>query len=51
MKEQQAAQILQEIAEQEVPASLDLWPAIRARVQPRQRSSRWAQLMPATRLG
>ena len=51
MKEQQTVQILQEIAEQEVPASLDLWPAIRARVQPRRRSSRWAQLMPTTRLG
>ena len=51
MKEQQATQILQELAEQEVPASLDLWPAIRARVQPQRRSSRWAQLMPATRLG
>jgi hypothetical protein len=51
MKEQQVTQILQEIAEQEVPASLDLWPAIQARVQPRRRSSRWAQLMPATRLG
>lgn len=51
MKEQQATQILQEIAEQEVPASLDLWPAIRARVQPQRRSSRWAQLMPNTRLG
>jgi len=51
MKEQQVTQILQEIAEQEVPASLDLWPAIRARVQPRRRSPRWAQLMPNTRLG
>ena len=51
MKEQQTVQILQEIAEQEVPASVDLWPAIRARVQPRRRSSRWAQLMPNTRLG
>ncbi len=51
MKEQQTVQILQEIAEQEIPASLDLWPAIRARVQPQRRSSRWTQLMPATRLG
>jgi len=51
MKEQQTVQILQEIAEQEVPASLDLWPAIRARVQPQRHSFRWAQLMPATRLG
>jgi hypothetical protein len=51
MKKQQVTQILQEIAEQEVPANLDLWPAIRARVQPQRRSSRWAQLMPNTRLG
>ena len=51
MKEQQATRILHEIAEQDVPASLDLWPAIRAQVQPRRRSSRWAQLMPNTRLG
>jgi hypothetical protein len=51
MKEQQVTQILQEIAEQEVPDNVDLWPAIRARVQPRRRSPRWAQLMPATRLG
>ncbi len=50
MKEQQATQILQELAEQEVPASLDLWPAIQAQLQPR-RSSRWAQVLPATRLG
>jgi len=51
MKEQQVAQILQELAEQEVPASLDLWPAIQARLQPQRRASRWARLMPATRLG
>jgi hypothetical protein len=51
MKEQQVAQVLQEIAEQEVSDSLDLWPAIRARVQPRRRPSRWGRLMPTTRLG
>lgn len=51
MKEQQVTQILQEIAEQEVPDNVDLWPAIRTRVQPRRRSPHWAQLMPATRLG
>jgi len=51
MKEQQVTQILQEIAEQEVPDNVDLWPAIQARVQPRRRSPRWAQLMPNTRLG
>ena len=50
MKEQQMTRILQEIADQKVPTSLDLWPAIRARVQPRQRSSRRVQWMPATRL-
>ncbi len=51
MKEQQAAQILQEIAEQEVADNVDLWPAIRARVQPQRHLSRWMQLIPATRLG
>ena len=51
MKEQQVAQILQEIAEQEVPANLDLWPAIQARLQSQERPSRWSQVMPASRLG
>jgi hypothetical protein len=51
MKEQQVTQVLQELAEQEVPASLDLWPAIQARLQPRRGASRWARWMPATRLG
>lgn len=51
MKGQQVAQILHELAEQEVPASLDLWPAIQARLQPQRRASRWARFMPATRLG
>jgi hypothetical protein len=51
MKEQQVTQILQELAEQEVPASLDLWPAIQARLQPNQRPPRWARIIPATRLG
>lgn len=51
MKEQQVAQILQELAEQEMLASLDLWPAIRARLQPQRHPSRWARVMPATRLG
>lgn len=51
MKKQQVTQILQEIVEQEVPDNVDLWPAIRARVKPRRRSSRWVQWMPATRLG
>ena len=51
MKEQQAAQILQEFAEQEVPASLDLWPAIQARLQPQRHPSWWTRIVPATRLG
>jgi hypothetical protein len=51
MKEQQVTQVLQELAEQEVPASLDLWPAIQARLQTQRRASRWALWMPATRLG
>ena len=48
MKEQRVAQILEGIAEDAVPATLDLWPAIRAQVQPRRRSSRWARIVLAT---
>ena len=51
MKEQQVTQILQELAEQEVPTNLDLWPAIQTRLQTQRQASRWARLMPATRLG
>lgn len=51
MTEQQVTHILEEIAEQAVPAHLDLWPSIRARLQPEQRPSRWAHALPATRLG
>jgi len=51
MKEQQVTQILQEIAEQEVSDSLNLWPAIRAQAQSQRRPSRWARVVPATRLG
>ena len=51
MKEQRVVQILQGIAEDEVPATLDLWPAVRAQVQPQRRPSRWGRLMPTTRLG
>lgn len=51
MKEQQVVRTLQEIAEREVADSVDLWPAIQARLQPRRRRARWAQLRPATRLG
>ncbi len=48
MKEQRLTRILHELAEQEVPADLDLWPAIRAQIQPQARRLR---LRPATRLG
>ena len=51
MKEQRVTQILEGIAEDEVPATLDLWPAIRAQVQPQRHPSRWARVVPATRLG
>jgi hypothetical protein len=51
MKKQQVTQILQETAEQEVPASLDLWPEIQARLQTQRRASRWTRWVPATRLG
>lgn len=48
MKEQRITRLLHELAEQEVPADLDLWPAIQARVQPQAHRPR---LRPATRLG
>lgn len=48
MKEQHITHPLHELAEQEVPADLDLWPAIQARVQPQ---ARRLHLRPATRLG
>lgn len=51
MKEPQATRILQEIARQQVPDDIDLWPAIRARVQHRRRPSGWERLRPTTRLG
>ena len=51
MKEQRVVQILQGIAEDEVPATLDLWPEIQARVQPQRCPLLWTRLMPTTRLG
>lgn len=51
MKEQQMTDTLQRIAQEGVPDSVDLWPAIKARVQPRRRPSPWARLMPASRPG
>jgi len=50
MKEQRITPILHELAEQEVPDSLDLWPAIQARLRPQQPVSRWARIRPASRL-
>jgi hypothetical protein len=51
MKERQFSGTLNQIVEQEVPASLDLWPAIRAQVRSRHRTAWWARLKPATGLG
>ena len=51
MKEQRVVRILQGIAEDEIPATLDLWPEIQARVQPRRRPLPWTRLRPTTRLG
>jgi hypothetical protein len=51
MKGQRITQSLQEIAEQEVPEGVDLWPAIQAQLPTSRRSSRRGRLMPATRLG
>jgi hypothetical protein len=46
MKEQQVTQILQEIAEQEVPANLNLWPTIRAQIEVARPSqyNRWSSI-------
>lgn len=46
MKEQRITPILHELAEQEVPDNLDLWPAIRTRVE----SGRWMQHRPSANL-
>ncbi len=51
MNEQRIIQALHESAEQAIPADLDLWPTIQARLQPQQRPSRWMRLIPTTRLG
>jgi hypothetical protein len=51
MREQRVVRTLQEIAEREVPDSMDLWPAIRARLQLRRHRSPRTRLVPTTRLG
>ncbi len=51
MEKHPVTRILQEIAEQGVPANMDLWPAIRTRLQSQRRIPRRARWMPATRLG
>ncbi len=51
MKDQNIIKTLNEIAEDGVPASLDMWPAIKDRLQPGRPSSRPARWMPVTRLG
>jgi hypothetical protein len=51
MKEYEFERNLQEIAEREVGDSIDLWPAIRARLQLRRHRSHWARLRPTTHLG
>ena len=50
VKEQQITETLQQIARQGVPDGVDLWPAIKARLQPRRRPTHRRRLMPATRL-
>jgi len=51
MKENQVAHALRQIAKQGVPNNMDLWPAIKARLQPRRHPSRWERLVPNTHLG
>jgi hypothetical protein len=50
MKEGRITQILQRIAREKVPDSMNLWPAIEGRLQPRPRFG-WMWLVPNTRLG
>jgi hypothetical protein len=51
MKEGRMTLILQCIAREKVPDSVDLWPAIEARLQTPRARPRWGQLVPSTRLG
>ncbi len=51
MRDQNIVRTLNEIAEDGVPASLDMWPAIKDRLQPGRPSSRLARWIPATSLG
>lgn len=48
MEDRNIARMLNEIAEDEVPATLDMWPAIRGRLTPGRSAPRWVV---ATRLG
>ncbi len=50
MKERQFSRTLNKIVEEEVPATLDLWPDIRAQVRPQQRAAWGARLKPASGL-
>jgi hypothetical protein len=50
-REERLVEILHEIAAADVADNVDLWPDIQARAKPVQRQSRWAGLMPTTRLG
>lgn len=49
MQDSEIVQCLHEIAEQEVPAHVDLWPAIRAQITVPQRLSLGTRLKPTTR--
>lgn len=49
--EESLARTLHEIAGRDVPAGLDLWPAIEARLGPRRSRSPWGRFRPANRLG
>ncbi len=51
MNEERLGQILQESAEQGIPADLDLWNSVRARVQARRRSATLLPRIPVARLG
>jgi hypothetical protein len=51
MKEEEVRAVLHQVAEQEVSESVNLWPAIQARMQRPWDRFRWTWLVPTTRLG
>lgn len=51
MRKQEVSRTIREIAEQDVPATIDLWPRVRAQVRSQRSPAFWVRLAPTTRLG